>query len=946
MRDFRDWTTNPIASSPSGRMIARALHPPPAGGATGGAPPAGGATGGAPRTAAPGRFNRGSHRVSSFVSTFTSLDAFAVGSKKEQPQWCRGGSVLAVVAVVLAQTILVLIFALNCTPVPDLLSGEEESRERWLNITMTVTVIVGLLVVLGVIYGVYVLCRITCFWEAEVRKERRLRVHPEEYVGEDEGASGHQISLLAAWTRVLSYWFGSRGPNYYQLQFLLEVLELVTQLLALERYSTTGMTKSFLGVYSGIILANAMTPLLFVYIIHDQHKHNNLQRLGVWTRRLLLVDCFCDVCYSLYPLVYLLLVRLPQIQSAAVCDASPFSRCGDSRAYLMLSVSAEVLLGGTTVWDVAIKIVTRLVPLLIALEKARVAFLLAYVVDAVDNVKTAERLPTIVQQQHAHEKEEDTAEKEEDEEDEEESGPARVDESLPQRRRSSRLRRAGLVLSPSGQRRFLRNSLKRASLSNLRRKKGYYKPVPWLLAVSVTLAIVIVCTAVWIRLALWTPCPMKLVKETCTHPTFPIFSGEPRETEGCACSTFLSKRPHGTCLGSSRDQNKTGNNISSLANYARHPVTLRYTQVMFLTFQCQTDIAENLANFFGRCSPDFLQVLAVHGVPAPANATLSTRPLPKTIGNLKGLVSLSLFYAYVNGYEDPSAWGALTRLKELRIHDNPSLGYIPDELAQLPMLRRLTFSLCGLTSIPPALLATYRQMDAVRFDWNRITEVPNAISKLNLQDLGLNGNLLVALPETLYDIRRLRNLHLAFNNITVLSPALGKVTTLKRLMVQYNRLSQLPEGLAFPRLEHITLNNNSLTSQLSILSGWSVPSLERLDLESNLIEGPFSTSIAADAPNRLVGDAKPTQVFLGHNNFCAARPGSVESVVYNSTWNVTWFCTPNYHPNCYPHRVVALQRNGDAHCPHECNVAGLRVAEESKSCIKSKLHWSGSRPPP
>eukprot|EP00947_MAST-08B_sp_MAST-8B-sp1_P000378 g378.t1 len=476
---------------------------------------------------------------------------------------------------------------------------------------MTVTVIVGLLVVLGVIYGVYVLCRITCFWEAEVRKERRLRVHPEEYVGEDEGASGHQISLLAAWTRVLSYWFGSRGPNYYQLQFLLEVLELVTQLLALERYSTTGMTKSFLGVYSGIILANAMTPLLFVYIIHDQHKHNNLQRLGVWTRRLLLVDCFCD------------------IQSAAVCDASPFSRCGDSRAYLMLSVSAEVLLGGTTVWDVAIKIVTRLVPLLIALEKARVAFLLAYVVDAVDNVKTAERLPTIVQQQHAHEKEEDTAEKQEDEEDEEneedeedeeneeENGPARVDKSLPQRR--------------------------------------------------------------------------------------------------------------------------------------------------------------------------------------PTN----------------------------------------------------------------------------------------RQMDAVRFDWNRITEVPNAISKLNVEDLGLNGNLLVALPETLYDIRRLRNLHLAFNNITVLSPALGKVTTLKRLMVQYNRLSQLPEGLAFPRLEHITFNNNSLTSQLSILSGWSVPSLERLDLESNLIEGPFSTSIAADAPNRLVGDAKPTQVFLGHNNFCAARPGSVESVMYNSMWNVT-----------------------------------------------------------
>ncbi len=96
------------------------------------------------------------------------------------------------------------------------------------------------------------------------------------------------------------------------------------------------------------------------------------------------------------------------------------------------------------------------------------------------------------------------------------------------------------------------------------------------------------------------------------------------------------------------------------------------------------------------------------------------------------------------------------------------------------------------------------------------TELEDLIPKIkeieSLRRLELNGNALTTLPEALGTLKKLEQIHLHFNNLTHLPEAIGNLSKLKKLGLSFNRLRILPESLAnlADSINAINLKDNPL----------------------------------------------------------------------------------------------------------------------------------------
>lgn len=87
------------------------------------------------------------------------------------------------------------------------------------------------------------------------------------------------------------------------------------------------------------------------------------------------------------------------------------------------------------------------------------------------------------------------------------------------------------------------------------------------------------------------------------------------------------------------------------------------------------------------------------------------------------------------------------------------------------------------------------------------------INNKHVVALGLYGQKIQTLPETIGDLKYLQSLYLWNNRLNSLPEIIGKLMALKELCVTSNNISSLPESIGnLRRLTYLNLNSNSLTS--------------------------------------------------------------------------------------------------------------------------------------
>ena len=138
----------------------------------------------------------------------------------------------------------------------------------------------------------------------------------------------------------------------------------------------------------------------------------------------------------------------------------------------------------------------------------------------------------------------------------------------------------------------------------------------------------------------------------------------------------------------------------------------------------------------------------------------------------------------------------------------------------------------GLSSLPESL-SLLKNLQRLDLDNNELSSLPESLSSLKkLQYLRLSNNQLSSLPESLSKLRNLRSLALDNNQLSSLPESLSLLKNLQRLDLDNNELSSLPETLSsFKKLQYLRLSNNQLSSLPESLS--KLQNLRSLALDNN-----------------------------------------------------------------------------------------------------------------
>lgn len=120
-------------------------------------------------------------------------------------------------------------------------------------------------------------------------------------------------------------------------------------------------------------------------------------------------------------------------------------------------------------------------------------------------------------------------------------------------------------------------------------------------------------------------------------------------------------------------------------------------------------------------------------------------------------------------------------------------------------------------------------------DSEKLTELPKSLSQLKqLKRLELAGNQLETLPDSLSQLTQLQWLDLSFNRISMLPEFLGQLTQLQQLYLYHNQLTELPDTLSqLTQLQWLGLSENRLTKLPDSLG--QLKQLQQLYLSGNLL---------------------------------------------------------------------------------------------------------------
>ncbi|KAK2972174.1 hypothetical protein RJ640_029212, partial [Escallonia rubra] len=190
--------------------------------------------------------------------------------------------------------------------------------------------------------------------------------------------------------------------------------------------------------------------------------------------------------------------------------------------------------------------------------------------------------------------------------------------------------------------------------------------------------------------------------------------------------------------------------------------------------------------------------------------------IPDGIGNLSGLITLSLFGNDLSG-SIPSTIKGLQKLQRIHVADNKLRGSITDDLCQLHELSGLYLSYNQLFGLVPACLGNITSLRQLDPSSNKLTStIPASLG--NLKDLLLfraylnsfHGNL----PSDIGNLKVLTKLDLAYNNFSGDIPGgIGDMQNLVNLYLEHNEfMGTIPETFQnLVSLEKLDLSQNNLS---------------------------------------------------------------------------------------------------------------------------------------
>jgi Leucine-rich repeat (LRR) protein len=110
-------------------------------------------------------------------------------------------------------------------------------------------------------------------------------------------------------------------------------------------------------------------------------------------------------------------------------------------------------------------------------------------------------------------------------------------------------------------------------------------------------------------------------------------------------------------------------------------------------------------------------------------------------------------------------------------------------------LQELNLDSNSLITLPDEIGKLVR-LQTLRLNYNNLTSLPAEIGKLiNLKELDLGSNSLTSLPVEIGRLCNLQKLYLSKNNLTSLPAEIGGLVNLKELFLNYNSLISLPHAL-------------------------------------------------------------------------------------------------------------------------------------------------------
>ncbi len=187
------------------------------------------------------------------------------------------------------------------------------------------------------------------------------------------------------------------------------------------------------------------------------------------------------------------------------------------------------------------------------------------------------------------------------------------------------------------------------------------------------------------------------------------------------------------------------------------------------------------------------------------------KELPPTIGKMTALEELILNKN--NLVNLPETIGELKSLKILEVNDN-SLTTLPDTIDQLENLEILQVNECKLETLPNSICnlpkITQLQISTNR-TLNKLPECIGNLKTLNFLYAGVCG--FEVLPPSISELTSLQNLNLTLNKLTKLPESITKLS-LVSLDLSYNQFSELPYFIwPMKSLAKLNFNENPLSDE-------------------------------------------------------------------------------------------------------------------------------------
>lgn len=225
---------------------------------------------------------------------------------------------------------------------------------------------------------------------------------------------------------------------------------------------------------------------------------------------------------------------------------------------------------------------------------------------------------------------------------------------------------------------------------------------------------------------------------------------------------------------------------------------------------------------------------------------------PECVNDLTALQELDLSYNDLNSI--PASIGKLTKLAKLNLCSNKLRGLLPPALKRLGALKRLDIRYNVITNIDvlgllPNLEVLYAskndisqfsdKMESLRllkFDRNPVTTLEFEILLPMLTVLDLSKAKIAAIPsEFLLKIPNIENLVLDKNHIVTLPEELGTLKKLSHLSIYDNNIQTLPSSIGqLSALQYLDLHLNNIGSLPAEL--WQLGRLTFLNVSSNILE--------------------------------------------------------------------------------------------------------------